>query len=584
MNELWRFESWRLVCLGVALVASLASQLGCGKSPSPVPEPSLPPPWFEDVTEQAGLDFVHDAGPLSEANFFMPQIVGSGAALFDFDGDGLLDIYLLNNGGPNGRCNRLFKQLPGGTFKDVSAGSGLDIAGYNMGVAIGDVNNDGYPDVLVTQYKGIKLLLNNGNGTFTDVTREAGLDNPFWATSAAFLDYNRDGWLDLVVANYVDYDRSWPCADLAGAPDYCPPNQFAGTVTKLFRNKGVEIAGRKAGAAGLPHFEDVTLSSGLGRVPGPGLGVACADFDGDGWPDILVANDGAPNRLWINQKNGTFVDEAVVRGLAVNALGQPQANMGVALGDVYGEGVFDVFITHLTEETNTLWRQRPRGLFRDGTAAAGLASARRHATGWGAVLADFDHDGGLDLALVNGRVARARTTAATAETHWPRYAEPNQLFANDGKGHFEDISLSNKAFCGTPAVCRALAVGDIDGDGALDLLVTTVAGPAKLYRNVAPGRGHWLLVRAVDPALKRDAYGAEIRVRAGDRQWLRAVNPGQGYLCSHDPRAHFGLGSAPRVDAIEVVWPDGKGEVFAGGPADQIVTVLKGKGQKLGNH
>jgi hypothetical protein len=564
--------------LGVHLVLTLLAlsslQVGCGKTPSDVAD-SGPPPWFEDVTEKVGLHFVHDAGPVNASKPFMPQIVGSGAAVFDFDGDGLLDVYLLNNGGPKGRPNCLFKQLPGGQFKDVSQGSGLDVAGYNMGVAIADVNNDGRPDVLLTQYHGVRLFLNNGNGTFTDVTKEAGLDNPHWATSAAFLDYNRDGWLDLVVVNYVDYDPSWPCAGLGGTPDYCPPNQFPGTVTKLFRNRG-------PGASGVPQFEDVTLSSGLGRVPGPGLGVACADFDGDGWPDILVANDGESNRLWINRKDGTFAEEALVRGIAYNGLGQAHANMGIALGDVDGDGLFDVFVTHLTEETNTLWHQGPRGLFRDETAIARLASPGWRGTGWGVVLADFDHDGAPDLALVNGRVARAKTAGEGLGPHWSHYAERNQLFANDGAGRFTDLSGSNRSFCGRPGVYRALVVADFDGDGALDLLVTAVAGPARLYRNVAPRKGHWLMVQAIDPARMRDAYGAEIIVRAGGRRWVSGIYPGQGFLCSHDPRAHFGLGAAERVDAIEVLWPDGLREAFEGRPADQVVRLQKGTGKELG--
>jgi hypothetical protein len=569
-------------CLALGALALGVLLLGYRKAPPSAPEPDALP-WFEDVTEAVGLDFVHDAGPVDEKHF-MPQIVGSGAAVFDFDGDGLLDIYLLNNGGPRGQPNRLFRQLAGGSFRDVSKGSGLDIAGYSMGVAIGDVNNDGLPDVLITQYTGVRLFLNNGNGTFTEVTKEAGLDNPLWATSAAFIDYDRDGWLDLVVVNYVEYDSSWKCASPDGKPDYCPPNQFAGTVTKLFRNlgtKGGSTDGEPSGQPRVPRFEDVTLASHLGRTPGPGLGVACADFDGDGWPDILVANDGEANRLWINQHDGTFAEEAVLRGLAVNGLGQRQANMGIALGDVDGDGLLDVFITHLTEETNTLWRQGPRGLFRDGTAAARLASPGWRGTGWGAVLADFDHDGALDLALVNGRVARGQAANSQLGPHWSRYAERNQLFAGCGTGSFTDITTTNKPFCGASGVYRALVVADIDGDGALDLLVTAVAGPARLYRNVAPKRGHWLIIQAVDPALKRDAYGAAVTVRAEGRQWVSGIYPGQGYLCSHDARAHFGLGPAAHVDVIEVRWPDGAREAFEGRPADQVVQLVKGMGKRL---
>jgi enediyne biosynthesis protein E4 len=562
-------------------VAGLCAVGVACRTPGPDAPADGPPPWFRDVTEEVGLHFVHDAGPVDGA-YFMPQIMGSGAALFDFDNDGLLDVYLLHNGGPTGKRNQLFKQLPGGSFKDVSAGSGLDFAGYCMGVAVGDVNNDGLPDVLVTGYGGARLFLNRGGGKFADVTKEAGLVSPGWGTSAAFLDYDRDGWLDLVVVHYVDYDPSWACGGSGGRRDYCHPKEFPGNVARLFRNKGPGPA--RVG------FEDVTVRSGLGRVPGPGLGVVCADFDGDGWPDILVANDAQPNRLWVNQlgRRGRnkddpfFTEEGVLRGLAFNGLGQAQGNMGVAVGDVDGDGLFDVFVTHLTEETHTLWRQGPRGHFADGTAAAGLASPRWRGTGFGTVLADLDHDGAPDLVVVNGRVSRARAVEPERlGPFWSCYAERNQVFANDGTGGFRDLSPGNAALCGEAGVYRGLAVGDVDGDGALDLLVTQVAGPARLYKNVAPKRGHWLLVRAVDPALKRDAYGAEVRVRAGGRRWVGWVNPGQSYLCSNDPRVHFGLGGARRVDDLSVRWPDGSREVFPGGRADRVVELRKGAGKPV---
>jgi hypothetical protein len=307
----------------------------------------------------------------------------------------------------------------------------------------------------------------------------------------------------------------------------------------------------------------------------------CADFNGDRWPDIFIANDGKPNRLWINQHNGTFKEEAVVRGLAYNALGLAEAGMGVALGDVDGDGEFDVFVTHLTEEMNTLWRQGPKGVFHDRTAAAGLANCRFRGTGFGTILADFNQDGALDLAVVNGRVSRDQTLRETpGESFWSRYVERNQLFVNDGAGRFRDISPQNPAFCGTARVARGLVCGDLNGDGALDLLVTNIAGPARLYRNVAPGRGHWLLASAYDPALKRDAYGAEITVEADGRRWMRWVNPASSFLCSNDPRAHFGLGPAQRVEAIRVVWPDGIEESFPGCAADQAVVLCKGKGHR----
>jgi hypothetical protein len=550
----------------------------CRPAAPPAPaEQSEEPCWFRDVTDEVGLDFVHDAGPTGA--YFLPQIVGSGAALFDYDNDGRLDVYLVQNGGPGSRStNRLFHQGPDGRFTDVSKGSGLDIAGYGMGVAVGDVNNDGRPDVLVTQYGGARLFLNQGDGTFREVTREAGLDNLLWSTSAAFVDYDRDGWLDLVVVNYVDYDPARPCATAGGQRDFCAPNQFVGTVTKLYHNLGRGTGGQACGV----RFEDVTLKSGLGRVAGPGLGVLCADFDGDGWPDIFVANDGQPNRLWINRHDGTFTEEAQARGVARNAVGQAQANMGVALADVDGDGLGDLFVTHLTDETNTLWQQGPRGLFRDRTAASGLAATASRGTGFGTVLADFDQDGAVDVAVANGRVYRSQPVAeALLGPFWCRYGERSRLFAGNGHGHFRDVSEANAPFCGTPAVARGLACGDVDGDGALDLLVTAVAGRARLYRNVAPRRGHWLLVRAVDPALRRDAYGAEVRVTAGRRRWLAWVCPGSSYLCSDDPRAHFGLGPADRVDRIDVSWPDGVKETFPGGPADQCLVLRKGDGKVL---
>jgi hypothetical protein len=537
------------------------------------------PAWFEDVTAAVGLDFVHDAGPVG--TYFMPQSNGSGCAFFDFDGDGLLDIYLLQLGGPEGKKNQLFKQLPGGTFKDVSQGSGLDIAGYNMGVAIGDVNNDGKPDVLVTQYGCIKLFLNNGDGTFADVTEEAGLVNPLWGTSAAFLDYDRDGWLDLVVVNYLVYDPKRDCLTPEGQKDFCGPKAFPGSCSKLFRNLGRKGPPAAAGGkAPRVRFADASLASGIGLRPGPGLGVLCADFTGDGWPDIFVANDGEPNRLWVNQRDGTFKDEAVSRGVAYTAMGYAYANMGVAVGDVSGSGLLDLYVTHLGEETHTLWRQGPRGLFRDLTARAGLLGSRRHGTGWGTVLADFDLDGALDLAVVNGRVQLSGSKRKSPGAgFWDRFAERNQLFANDGTGKFREVSAANPPFCGYWHVGRGLACADFDNDGAPDLLVTSIGGRARLFRNVSPERGHWLKVRALDPRYQRDAYGAEVRLRAAGRQWLRLINPAESYLSSSSALALFGLGKADRIESLEVTWPDGAREVFPGGAVDRLVELRKGEGR-----
>jgi hypothetical protein len=447
--------------------------------------------------------------------------------------------------------------------------------------------------VLLTEYGRIRLFRNNGNGTFSDVTKDSGLENSPWGTSAAFVDFDRDGWLDLVVVNYVAYDPARACST-GEQPDFCGPNVFKGTVTKLFRNLGPArhptlspTTGGEGKVRGSDdkgtcvRFEDVTDSSGLGRKIGPGLGVVCADFNGDGWPDIFVANDGKPNHLWINQRNGTFTEEAELRNVAYNGAGQSLGNMGVAIGDVDGKGAFDLFVTHLTEESNTLWRQEPRGRFEDRTVAARLASPSWRGTGFGVVLADFDHDGALDLALANGRVLLGTVRdVPRLDPFWAPYAERNQLFANDGSGHFRDLSPSDPF--GQPwGVSRGLACGDLDGDGAVDLLVTTVAGAARVYRNVAPKRGHWLIVRAVDPALRRDAYGATVAITAGGRRWMGSITPGQSYLCSHAPHAHFGLGQCERIESIAVRWPDGDvaEEIFPGGAADRLVVLRRGLGK-----
>ncbi len=579
----------KVPCPFLLLAPLLASSLLAGCQKSVLPEPAVKstepcceqtgPPWFEEVTAKSGLDFIHDAGPVG--SYFMPQSIGSGGALLDFNNDGLLDLYLIHNGGPKGKTNQLYQQQKDGTFKDVSAGSGLDVAGYCMGVAVADVNNDGFADVLLTQYGAIKLFRNNGNGTFTDVSQQAGIHSPLWAVSASFVDYDRDGWLDLVVVNYVDYDPSWVCADRAGVQTFCAPKTFKGTVSKLFHNKGLTAA-----APGKPAqvcFEDVSLASGLGRKPGPALGVICADFNGDGWPDIFVANDGVANHLWINQRDGTFQEEAIQRGLAYNEMGVGEANMGVALGDVDGDGLFDLFVTHVLTETNTLWKQGPRGLFRDQTTPFGLRWPKWRGTGWGTVLADFDHDGHNDLALVNGAVMRDSTQVnPDLGPFWKDYSHRNHLFRNDGKGRFHDLSPNNAAFCGTPRVSRGLLVGDLNNDGALDLVVTEVAGPARVFRNVAPNPGRWLLIRAVDPRLHRDACGAEITVQAAGRRWWRQVQPGSSFACSNDPRVHFGLGSVERVDAIEVLWPDGLKETFAGTPTNQQLLLERGRTTQAG--
>ncbi|HEY7115558.1 MAG TPA: CRTAC1 family protein [Tepidisphaeraceae bacterium] len=567
--------------LVLSTAALLVTAVGCDRPTKPgattatAASPADHPrgEWFEEIGATRGLHFVQECG--AGGRYSLPEVIGSGAALFDYDNDGRLDVLLIQNGGPDSSArNKLFHQEPDGSFRDVSAGCGLDRSGRGMGVAIGDVNNDGLPDVVLTGYGGARLLINRGNGRFEDVTHDAGLDIPGWSVSASFCDFDRDGWLDLAVVRYVAYTESTRWTDVSGQPEYAPPLLFAGSSARVYRNLGR--------MGNVVRFEDVSFPCGIGRVAGPGLGIACADFDGDGWPDVLIANDGAANQLWINQRNFTFREEALSRGLALNANGVPQANMGVAMADLTGAGLFDVYITHLTEESNVLWRQGPAGFFEDRTAASWLASPLWRGTGFGAVFADFDNDGQADLAVVNGRVRRSRIDARTvAGDYWAPYRERNQIFRNQGGAQFGDISDVNPAFCSIPNVGRGLACGDIDNDGGIDLLVTALNAPARLYRNVAPRRGHWLVVRAIDPALGgRDAYGAHVMLKTDGSERHGWVNPGYSYASSNDPRVHFGLGDAARFDSIDMIWPDGLRERFDGGAADRLVVLARGTGRR----
>jgi hypothetical protein len=546
----------------------------CEKSQTPAPAGGVSgAQWFSDITAKSGLSFLHLAG----TNYFMPDQVGSGVALFDYDNDGRLDVYFVQNGGTNPAArNQLFHQEADGSFKNVSAGSGLDIAGRGMGAFAGDVNNDGLPDLLVTEYGAVHLFQNLGGGKFKDVSREAGLDNPRWAAPASFLDYDRDGWLDIVVGNYVDYDPTHICKDVHGEQDFCAPKPFAPTATRLWHN-GTKLAGST------PRFEDRSEASGIFRTPGVALGLVCADFDGDGWPDIFCADDGRPNRLFINKQNGTFAEEAAQRGLAFTAMGATAANMGTAFADVDGDGLGDVFVTHLSEEYHSLYKQGPRGVFADQIANQGLQQQSWRGTGFGTVLADFNQDGAPDLVSANGLVRRIlknqTPVAAGVDLWWSRYAQKSQLFVYEG-GKFRDLSSTQTALSGEAMVARSLAVGDLDNDGAPDLILCSVGGPARVLRNVVPNRGHWLKLRLLLPQQgRRDAIGAEVVISAAGRKYWAVLQPATSYLVSNDPALHFGLGNATTADLIEVLWPDGVKETFGGGAVDKLLVLKKGDGK-----
>jgi hypothetical protein len=525
--------------------------------------------WFTEVTEEVRLRFVHDAGV--DGSYFMPQIMASGCALLDYDNDGDLDAYLVS-AGPRAapRPNRLFRQESDGSFTDVTDASGLGDRGFGMGVACGDYDNDGDVDVYLTNYGPDQLYRNNGDGTFANATTEAGIRNDSWACSASWVDYDADGHLDLFVANYLHYPDGAGCSGENGELDYCGPATAPPTADVLFRNNG---HGR---------FSDVSRASGIGRRLGRGLGVICEDFNMDGRVDIYVANDGEANLLWINNGDGTFTESAVEMGCALDRFGAGQASMGLAAGDVDNDDDPDLFMTHLARETNTFYRNLgPRG-FDDQSALSGLGPPSLPFTGFGTAFFDIDHDGWPDAAVVNGRVKRGpRRPGVDPSLVVADYAETNLLFRNEGGGRFSDITGSAGAFGRHVEMSRGLAIGDVDGDGALDMLTTAAHSPARLYRNTVPQRGHWIIIRAVDPRLRRDAYGAVVTVAAGGLRQRRTIQAGFSYASSSDPRAHFGLGAATRIDTVIIRWPDGLVERFEVDGVDRAFTLRRAEGRAV---
>ncbi len=553
-----------LAAFGASFIAACAGESGSG-----APRTSG---GLLDASVERGIAFSIRRGG---DDHFMPDSMGPGCALFDADGDGDLDAFFVQGlrGADGGLASdagrdRLLLQGADGRFRDASGESGLDDPRYGMGVAVADVDSDGDLDVFVTNFGSSRLYLNRGDGTFLDFTEASGIVEEGWASSAGFCDYDADGRPDLFVARYLEFDLTIRGAGGGGAPDFPSPLQFKGLPGRLWHNEG----------GGL--FRDVSAESGIASVAGRGLGLGFLDLNDDGRQDIFVANDSEPNFAWIQTEPGRFEEQAFPLGLAVNRVGRPQANMGVAIGDVEGDGTAEIFVTHLVSETNVLYRRQSARKYADMTAGSGLGASSLDKTGFGTAFADLENDGDLDLLVVNGRILRRGPRGvAPIDAHWLPYAEENQLYLNSGSGKFELASGEQGGdWSQALAVGRAVAVGDVDQDGGLDALVSNGDGSCRLYVNQIDRRGNYIRVRALDSEGRCDLLGARVEVSAGDQRWSRTIETCVGYLSAQGPSAHFGLGASASIDSIVVNWPGGGAEKFPGGPVNCEVRLRKGSG------
>ncbi len=540
--------------------------------------------WFSESGSAVGLDFVHFNGMSGE--FYFEEMMGSGGALLDFDNDGDLDVYLIQGQMLGGKAALMKPRMPlpltdrlyrndleiraDGSrtlrFTDVTKGSGLDIRTYGMGAATGDFDNDGWIDVYRTRRGPAQMFRNNGNGTFTDVSARAGTTNTAWSVSASFVDVDRDGWLDLYVGNYVDHDDTRKCFSALGERDYCGPQGFKPVPARLYRNQKDRT------------FKDVTAEAQVAREYGPALGVVAADVNGDGWPDIYVANDMRENLLWLNQRNWTFKNGALLAGVALDQAGAVQAGMGVDAGDVDNDGDEDLFVTNLGTQYNTLYINDGKGLFEDRSIVSGLGRANQANTGFGTRFFDYDNDGWLDVLVVNGAVFTKKALAA-AKDPFPLH-EINQLFRNTGNGKFEEVTARAGAVFRLSEVSRGALLGDLDNDGDTDAIVTNNNGPARLLVNNIGNRNRWVGLRLTAGKPPRDMLGARVGVfrDEGPPLWRRAHTDG-GYGSAHDPRVLVGLGTATTVRRVQVVWPSGRTEEWTDIAVNQWRTLTEGTGR-----
>jgi enediyne biosynthesis protein E4 len=526
---------------------------------------------FRDVTQQAGIRFVHNNGAFGKK--FLPETMGPGVAFIDYDNDGWPDIFLMNGMDWPGHVQKhstpkLYHNNQDGTFTDVTHKAGLDVELFGMGAAVGDYDNDGFDDLFVTAYGQSHLFHNNGNGTFTDVTQRAGLQGPKeFSTSAAWVDYDKDGHLDLVVGNYVQWtpETDLYCTLDGKSKSYCTPESYKGSSVRLWHNRGNGT------------FEDVTQKAGLGEPTSKTLGVAVLDFDNDGWPDLLFSNDTQPNKLYRNNGNGTFTEKAVVAGIAFSEDGVARAGMGVDAADYDHSGFPSLLITNFSNQMLSLYHNEGKGLFVDEAPRSEIGRASLLTLGFGCFFFDYDLDGWQDVLVANGHIdadiQRVQTNV--------KYAMPPHLFRNLGKGRFEEVTKSLGPAFASPRVGRGAAYADIDNDGRLDLLLSTNGGPVYLFRNEAQGAAasnRSLRIKLVGTTSNRDGIGATVKLTAGGETQTHMLHSGSSYLSASELVLTFGLAHNEKAGSIEIRWPSGQIDRIASANADQTITVTEGKG------
>ncbi len=524
---------------------------------------------FTDVTGAAGIHFKHNNG--AYGGKLLPETLGAGCAFLDYDADGWQDILLVNSTDWPGHLRerstlKLYRNNRNGTFTDVTRAAGLDIEIYGMGVAVGDYNNDVFPDILITCVGQNRLFKNTGKGTFLDVTNSSGLGKrQAFSTSALWFDYDRDGLLDLFVCNYVKWaaEHDVFCSPDGKHKSYCTPEAYVGQTCWLFHNRGNGT------------FEDVTASSGIFDSSSKSLGIAMFDYDQDGWPDLLVANDTQPNKLYRNQRNGTFKDVALEAGIAFSADGKARAGMGVDVGDFENSGRQGVAITNFDNEMIGLYQFDGKGNYSDIAVRSGVGLPSKTTLGFGCVFTDCDLDGSLDLLAVNGHIDDTVRNVRNVG-----YAQPPQLFLNNGKGSFREVGDEIGGGFSQPKVGRGLAIGDFDRDGDADILMTTNNGPAYLFRNDQTSGNRSIRFRLVGTKSNRDAIGARVKVFSGRTIQTRMVRSGSSYLSQSELPVIFGLGKRDTIERMVIDWPSGRTEEFKGLAAGKTYQVTESKGIK----